>query len=100
MVGKNYTYSEDTPSSLVRPLPLVPPPLRCTTSVPPTRPARIEVRRDCGWWHVVLRTRHRADMSAPRTIEQHLQSVRQHSWPRTPRGQAWLHLGSPSFRRT
>src|SRR5215475_11174562 len=70
-------------SDLVCPLPLVPPPTSCTTSVPTTRPARIEVRRDCGWWHVVLRTLHRADMSTPMTIEQNRQSVRQHSGPRT-----------------
>src|SRR4029450_8056104 len=52
----NNIYSEDTPSGVVRPLPLVPPPLRCTTSVPPTRPARTDDRRDCVASYVVWLT--------------------------------------------
>src|SRR5215831_575979 len=71
--GDNRVWRQSAPP-LFRPRPF-PPPLRCTTSVPTTRPARIEVRRDCGWWHVVLRTLHHADMSAPLTIEQNRQRL-------------------------
>ena len=46
-----------------------------------------------------MRTLHHADMSAPMTIEQNRQRLRQQRGPRTQSGQSWLSLGSTSFRR-